>query len=379
MTCVNLRSRAAATTLSVAVIGVLVGLTVWTTTRAESPALVGLDLGAAALSVGTTAWIVRRPITGGVVAGLLAAVSPAATPVASFAALHSARIRPFRLATVVAATGVAGQAVQGLWRPMPGLSYGWWLLLMAAAYAALLGWGNWLRARRNLVAALRDRARRAEQEQQRRVTEARQAERDRIAREMHDVLAHRLSLLAAYAGAIEYRPDSTPQRLTAAAAVVRDSAHQALEELREVITLLRRDDDHADGDAPPTRTLADVARLVEEAHAAGQPVRVDGSLPAPDPPARIGDTAYRIVREALTNARKHAPGELVELALGGAPGSRLTIVVSNQTVPGLTAAPGAGTGLIGLAERVALAGGGLTHETDDAGRFRLSAWLPWPA
>ncbi|WP_233513627.1 sensor histidine kinase [Micromonospora craterilacus] len=380
VTWVNFRSRAAATAISVAAIGVLVGLTVWTTTRAESPALVRLDLLTAALSVGATAWIVRRPVTGGVLAGLLAAVSPAATPVASFAALHAARTRPFRRAVVVAATGAAGQAVQGLWRPAPGLSYGWWLLLMTAAYAALLGWGNWLQARRNLLAALRDRARRAEQEQQRRVAEARQAERTRIAREMHDVLAHRLSLLAAYAGAIEYRPDSTPQRLTAAAAVVRDSAHQALEELREVITLLRRDDDDdADGDAPPTRSLADVAQLVEEARAAGQPVRVDGDFPTTDPPPQLGGTAYRIVREALTNARKHAPGQAVDLTLAGAPGSRLTIVVRNQTVAAGPAAPGAGTGLIGLAERVAIAGGGLTHGTDAAGQFRLSAWLPWPA
>ncbi|WP_020577547.1 sensor histidine kinase [Actinopolymorpha alba] len=383
VTWVDFRSRAVATAISVAAIGVLVGLTAWATTRSESPALVGVDLASAALSLATTAWIVRQPITGGIVAGLLAAVSPAATPVASFAALYTARARPFRQAVVVAVTGAAGQAVQGLWRLMPGLSYQWWLLLMTAAYAALLGWGTWAQARRNLLAALCERARRAEQEQQRRVAEARLAERTRIAREMHDVLAHRLSLLAAYAGAIEYRPDSSPQRLTAAAAVIRDSAHLALEELREVITLLRRDApddaDDADIDAPATLTLADLNRLIEEARAAGQPIRVDGSLHASDAPPQIGGTAYRIVQEALTNARKHAPGQAVTLALAGAPGSRLTILVRNQTVAHSPTAPGAGTGLIGLAERVGLAGGGLTHEIDASGQFRLSAWLPWPA
>ncbi|MFD1324831.1 sensor histidine kinase [Micromonospora sonneratiae] len=380
VTWMDVRSRAAATAISVAVIGVLVGLMVWVTTRSESSALVGLDLVAAVSSLATTAWIVRQPATGGVVAGLLAAVSPVATPVASFATLQTARVRPFRLAALVAVASVAGQAVQGLWRPPSGLSYGWWLLLTSLAYAALLGWGTWAQARRNLLEALRERARRAEQEQQRRVAEARQAERNRIAREMHDVLAHRLSLLAAYAGAIEYRPDSPPQRLTAAAAVIRDSAHQALEELREVITLLRRDDnDDADVDAPAMQTLADVARLIEEARAAGQPVQVDDDLPTTDAPPQVGGTAYRIVQESLTNARKHAPGQVVDLTLAGAPGSRLTILVRNRTVADGPIAPGAGTGLIGLAERVELAGGEVTHEIDASGEFRLSAWLPWPA
>ncbi|MGW0435586.1 sensor histidine kinase [Micromonospora sp. NPDC003197] len=377
----NIRSRVAATAISVVVIGVLVGLMVWTTTRSESPTLVGLDLVTAALSLVVTAWIVRQPIAGGVVAGLLAAVSPVATPVASFAALQTARVRPFPRAALVAATGAAGQAVQGLWRPPSGLPYGWWLLLMTAAYAALLGWGTWAQARRNLLVALRERAHRAEQDQQRKVAEARQAERARIAREMHDVLAHRLSLLAAYAGAIEYRPDASPRQLTAAAAVVRDSAHQALVELREVITLLRSDDaDDADTDLPAMQSLGDLPRLIGEARAAGQPVQIDDTLPTAEPPPQIGRTAYRIVQESLTNARKHAPGQAVNLRLTGGPGSRLTIVVSNQTVAADSpSVPGAGTGLIGLAERVVLSDGGLEHEIDAAGQFRLSAWLPWPA
>nr|WP_203909915.1 histidine kinase [Rhizocola hellebori] len=379
-TCEDNRSTAAATAISVTVIGLLVVVTGWVTVRSDSPAPVWLDLATAAASIAVTAWIVRQPIAGGVVAGLLAAVSPVATPAASFAALHTARVRPFRQAAMVAVTGVLGQAVQGLWRPAPGLDYQWWLLLMAAAYAALLGWGTWAQARSKLLEALRERARRAEQEQQQKVAQARQSERARIAREMHDVLAHRLSLLAAYAGAIEYRPDAPPQRLTAAAAVVRDSAHQALEELREVITLLRRDDtDDTDADSPAAQSLGDLPRLIGETRVAGQPVDVDDTLDASEPLPQIGRTAYRIVQEALTNARKHAPGQAVSLALGGGPGSRLTIEVSNPTVAGHPSAPGAGIGLVGLAERAALCGGGLEHEIDASGRFRLSAWLPWQA
>ncbi len=374
----------AATAISVTVIGLLVGLTLWGTAGTQPPAFARLDLAVAVASIVVTAWIVRQPIAGGVVAGLLAALSPVATPVASFAALHSARVRPFRQAALVAVTGVVGQAVQGFWRPPPGLSYRWWLLLMTMVYAALLGWGTWAQARRNLLQALRERARRAEQEQQHKVAQARLAERARIAREMHDVLAHRLSLLAAYAGAIEYRPDAPPHRLTEAAAVVRDSAHQALEELREVITLLRRDDSNdsdepGDADAPAAQALGDLPRLIGETRVAGQPVEVDDTLHPSEPVAQIGRTAYRIVQEALTNARKHAPGQTVKLALAGGPGSRLTIVASNQTVAGAPALPGAGTGLVGLAERVALCGGGLEHEIDASGRFRLTAWLPWQA
>jgi signal transduction histidine kinase len=106
---------------------------------------------------------------------------------------------------------------------------------MIAAYAALLGWGALTQARWALVASLRERARRAEAEQGRRVAEARMLERTRIAREMHDVLAHRLSLVATYAGALEYRPDSPPEQLSRAAGVVRAGVHQAFSELREVI------------------------------------------------------------------------------------------------------------------------------------------------
>ena len=158
-TCEDAKPRVAATAISVAAIGLLLGLTTWATIRTEPPALVRLDLTIAALSIVVTAWIVRQPIASGIVAGVLAAVSPVATPVASFGVLRAAGVKPFRQAALVAAAGVAGQAVQGFWRPPAGLSYRWWLLLMAATYAALLGWGTWAQARHKLLQALRERAR----------------------------------------------------------------------------------------------------------------------------------------------------------------------------------------------------------------------------
>ncbi|MEU7800837.1 histidine kinase [Micromonospora arborensis] len=370
--------RSAPVGVSTVAIGVLVATVLWSASRSSSTVLIRADVALAIAALTLVPVVVRRPEVGGVLASLLVALSPVATPVASFAVLFTARNRPFRQAAALAAAGVAGEAVQALWRPMPSLPYGWRLALMTVAYAALLGWGTWAQARHALLAALRDRARRAEQEQERRVMEARAAERSRIAREMHDVLAHRLSLLAAAAGAMEYRPDAPPERLSAAAGVIRASAHHALDELREVITLLRSDDADSPADAPPGQTLADLPRLVDEARAAGQQIEVDDPLgPAVNLPATVGRTAYRIAQEALTNARKHAAGQPVRLALDGLPSAGLSIVVSNPTTPDSGATSDGGAGLIGLAERAALTGGRVTHHIDASGRFHLTAWLPW--
>ena len=152
---------------------------------------------------------------------LLAAVSPAATPPATMAVLLIACWRRLAVAVAVAGTGIAAHLIRGGWRPVAGLPYGWYAVLVCVAYAALVGWGTLVRAHRALISSLRDRAERAEADQARRVAEARAAERARIAREMHDVLAHRLSLLATYAGALAYRPDAPPEQVARAAEVVR--------------------------------------------------------------------------------------------------------------------------------------------------------------
>jgi signal transduction histidine kinase len=239
--------------------------------------------------------------------------------------------------------------------------------------------GMVIRARRQLVLSLRDRAERAESEQQLRVAQARVLERNRIAREMHDVLAHRISLLSLHAGALEIKPDATPEQVTTAAGVIRSSAHQALQDLREVIGVLR--EDHAE-DLPerPQPTLGELTALAEESRAAGVKVRLEVGIEPESVPAGTGRTAYRIVQEGLTNARKHAPGATVRVAVGGAAGDGLTIEIRNPWPIGGTAAaiPGTGTGLIGLAERAELAGGRLSHGRTPANEFALTAWLPWP-
>ena len=234
----------------------------------------------------------------------------------------------------------------------------------------VLGWGLFVRARRELVRSLRAQGDRAAEE-------ARAAERRRIAREMHDVLAHRLSLLSVHAGALEFHPDAPAEEVAEAAGVIRQSATTALEELRGVIGVLREDSGESLTQAPQP-TLADLAALVEESRAAGMRVTARIELGDAAPPAAVGRTAYRIAQEGLTNARKHAPGAAVTLTVR-APDGDLEVEVRSLAPVAVAAAaplPGAGTGLIGLAERVSLAGGTLEHGVDPDGAFVLRASLP---
>ncbi|TDD40433.1 histidine kinase [Actinomadura sp. KC06] len=248
-------------------------------------------------------------------------------------------------------------------------------IVFVLGYAVLVAVGMLVRSRRQLIESLHERARSAESEQRLRIEEARLLERERIAREMHDVLAHRISLLAVHAGALEFRPD-TPAAQREAAGIIRQSAYEAMEDLREVIGVLRTDSPGADPERPQP-TLADVSGLVLESRRAGGSVTLDENVPDPGRvPSRVGRHAYRIVQEGLTNARKHAPGAAVRVTLDA--GEDLDIEVVNTVPPGppALAIPGSGAGLVGLAERVALLGGTLEHGRTRDGRFRLHARLP---
>ena len=123
-----------------------------------------------------------------------------------------------------------------------------------------------------------------------------------------------------------------------------------------------------------------IDRLVAESRAAGARIDVSNELPDPDAvPALTSRTGYRVVREGLTNARKHAPGQPVELTVRGRPGQGLSVVIGNPLPTASPASlPSSGTGLIGLTERVELAGGSLVATRTASGRFLLSARLPWP-
>ncbi|PYC69654.1 sensor histidine kinase [Micromonospora arborensis] len=287
------------------------------------------------------------------------------------------------VAVAVTGAGLVTNLIFSWLRPDPAWPYwataSWGVVLSFA----VLAWGMFVRARRQLIVSLRERAERAEAEQQLRVTQARHLERTRIAREMHDVLAHRISLLSLHAGALEFRPDAPADEVARAAGVIRGSAHAALQDLREVIGVLRAErDDDGDAPEPPQPTLADLPALIAESRAAGVRVNVTDSVVTPgEAPAALGRAAYRIVQEGLTNARKHAAGAAVTVDVAGGPGNGLTVAIGNRWPVGTPAGgalPGAGTGLVGISERVTLAGGRLAYGRDDAGDFRLAAWLPWP-
>ncbi|WP_329019216.1 sensor histidine kinase [Streptomyces sp. NBC_01601] len=241
-----------------------------------------------------------------------------------------------------------------------------------ALVAGAIGWGLYVRSRRALVASLEERAARA-------ADEARRQAREEIAREMHDILAHRLSLLSVHAGALEFNPGAPAADIQQAAEVIRDSAHQALQDLREVIGVLRAPTAGPDGaEGWPQPTLPDVGRLVAESREAGMGVTYrQEAKDAATLPAVTGRTAYRIVQEGLTNARKHAPDTEIRVTVSGRPGEGLTVTVMNPLPDSRgTVIPGAGQGLIGLGERAQLAGGRLEHGPRD-GSFVLRARLPW--
>jgi len=292
--------------------------------------------------------------------------------------------RRFTVTAIVSVGGLLSSVAFGVIRPEDELNYWESMAWSALITVIVILWGMVVRSRRELVVSLRDRAERAESEQHLRVAQARALERTRIAREMHDVLAHRISLLSLHAGALEFHPDAPPAEVAGAAGVIRASAHQALQDLREVIGVLR---EPADDTTPerPQPTLGELPALADESRAAGVKVRLQVEVDESQPlPAATGRTAYRIVQEGLTNARKHAPGTTVAVAVAGAAGKGLSITISNPwpvgglRAPAIPAIPGTGTGLIGLTERAALAGGELTHGRTRDGDFALTAWLPWP-
>jgi signal transduction histidine kinase len=360
-------------------VGGLIALTVWAEYQDHGAGgWFALDAASGVVSWALLPLLWRWPVAATAVLDVLAVLSSAATPAATFGTLRVAQRREVTTAATVGVLGISAHAVRGLLRPVPALPYAWWVVFMVIAHAALVGWGALHRFRAALLASLRERAMAAEAEQGRRVAEARAQERASIAREMHEVLAHRLSLLTTYAGALEYRPDAPAERLSKVAGVIRAGLHQALVELREVLTVLR-DGEADDGLQRPQPVVADLPMLLEEVTESGTPVELTDRLVAAQTlPAMVSRTVYRVVQEGLTNARKHAPGQRVHITLTGAPGDELTIEMRNRIQESaVTTIPGSGTGLVGLTERVRLAGGRLDHQVT-AQEFLLRAWLPFP-
>jgi signal transduction histidine kinase len=346
--------------------------------RSHGVLLDGIDLGSGVLACLALCWRRTYPVAVTLVVFAAAWFCPLAQGAALVAIGTAASWVRGRALLLIALLAVLGSVTFPLLNPAAAeilkIGFPAFLFIVIA-----FGWGLYSRARRELVASLRERAERLEADQQRSAEQAREAERRRIAREMHDVLAHRLSLLSLHAGALEFRPDASPGEITLAAAVIRASAAAALSELRQVITVLREDSYAAAG--PPQPELAQLPALLEESRAAGMTLREHLDLTQAGPlPAAAQRAAYRVVQEGLTNARKHAPGAIIDVTVTGTAQAGLVAeIVSRGPDPpaaSVLAPQGPGAGLIGLAERLALVGGDLQHGTNAMGDFVLRATIP---
>lgn len=242
--------------------------------------------------------------------------------------------------------------------------------------------GLYVGARRRLIESLQDRAHGLEAEldllaeqARERARRARLEERTRIAREMHDVVAHRVSLMVVHAGALERIVTKDPERAAQSAKLMGEVGRQALNELREILGVLRMDDERGQ---PEPDSLAGLARLVDQSRAAGMAVTLTVSGSRQEFTGEAEQTAFRVVQEGLTNAHKHAGGAQVSVLLAYAPnGVRVSVV---NACPGaeLGAAqlPSGGNGLVGMRERVIALGGTFSSGPEADGGFRVEAVLP---
>ncbi|MGP7960337.1 sensor histidine kinase [Sanguibacter sp. A247] len=399
---------------------------------AEATAREALDV-ALGLASYIIVWFRRRwPMTVVVVLLVMSSLSVSASAAATLAVVSVCARR--RMIEVVPVTALLIITSLASYYTVDGLPHmRWWGVVIVQLMSTILivGVGLYIGARRELVWTLQSRAEAAERARATDAERARAQERAAIAHEMHDVLAHRVSLVAMHAGALAYRTDLSPEEVRESAGVVRDNAHRALEELREVLGVLRAGTDLSATDAPQP-TLERIDDLVADARALG--ARVDfGMTPSvTDESATLAGstvrTAYRIVQEGLTNARKHAAASPIVVRVTGTPDDGLTVMVrtlgrrgpgggthrgallatpagsvgadvgvarvggsagpssggasagsspGGSSSGGAMALPASGHGLRGLRERVALLGGTFDAGDDATGGFVVRASLPW--
>ncbi|MFF4473379.1 sensor histidine kinase [Streptomyces sp. NPDC001599] len=299
-----------------------------------------------------------------------------------------------------------------------GLELGDWFLPFASIATSLgmtappLLLGLYVGQRRRLMESLRERADSLERELQllaeraeERAEWARGEERTRIAREMHDVVAHRVSLMVVHAAALQAVARKDPEKAVKNAALVGDMGRQALTELREMLGVLRSGGDGAraerasvplaavgvaaaaaasraaeDGESSDGPCLSELDELIGQSEAAGMVVNLSVEGAERSYAAEVESTAFRVVQEALTNVHKHAAGAKTHVRLAHRV-SEIAMQVENEPPPEASAAssarlPSGGNGLVGMKERVAALGGVFVSGPTDAGGFRVSAVIP---
>ena len=282
-------------------------------------------------------------------------------------ALVGLQARPRVLVELWLGTLLAGSI---LVQRMPGLNASPDLAEMTVLSAVVLVAAGALRGRGEAQRRLAEQERISDTERARR---ALLEERARIARELHDVVAHHMSVIAIQAEAAPYRP---PDQLAPSLAAIRANAVEGLRELRRVLGVLR--DDGAQGDPGPQPTLEGLDDLLANVQTAGLTVtRAVTGTPRPLPPG-VELSAYRIVQEALSNAIRHAPGSDVRVEIAYRPDSLGLQVVNGPPRAQPIRSPGAGHGLLGMRERAAMLGGDLTAGPGPDGGYAVAAALPTP-
>ncbi|MEU3610144.1 histidine kinase [Streptomyces sp. NPDC035033] len=225
------------------------------------------------------------------------------------------------------------------------------------AYVIVILVGITVRSRRDHTASLVDRARRLEIERDQEVRLAAAAERARIAREMHDIIGHNLSVITGLADGGRYAAAKSPERAAQALDAIGTTSRQALAELRRLLDVLASPDDAPSAARAPQPTLEDLESLLDGVRKAGLPVAADLPAPLPLLPPGAQLTVYRVVQESLTNTLKHAgPAAKATVRLVSAPDGVLVTVTDTGTP---AAVPGQGRGLTGMRERAALYDGTL--------------------
>lgn len=347
---------------------------------AVTPASMGFVLSVVGLYTLAASDVPRR------ITAALAGMSVAGTFIVTFVRMHQSVAR--------------GDYDPGLWY-VPLVS----VVMSLGITGPPLLYGLYIGARRRLMESLRERADSLERElslladrAEERAEWARTEERTRIAREMHDVVAHRVSLMVVHAAALQAVARKDPEKAVKNAALVGDMGRQALTELREMLGVLRAADQQrvavrvdpvplaAVGVAAAAAAaaveegpcLADVEALVGQSREAGMVVELMVQGEARGYDALVEQTAYRVIQEALTNVHKHAAGAKVMVRLARRE-AEVAMQVENGPADGVTAdagLPSGGNGLVGMRERVTALGGVFVSGATDAGGFRVSAVLP---
>lgn len=293
----------------------------------------------------------------------------AALPVAAYAMTRYQNRWVVRAPVLMVATVISVLVVSQTW----GLHDAIIFIASALLWPATLG--AFVAARVQLAATQAERAARDEEARALQAREAVLDERVRIAREMHDVVGHRVSLMVLHAGAVEMAARDA-SKVAQLADQMQRAGRQALQELRQLVGLLRSDSAMAPASLAPQPTLEDLDALVEESHQAGMDVSIEcrGQVRVLD--ETVERTAYRVVQEALTNAGRHAPGSAVHVTLDYRPKALTVTVVNRASTLAPTTVAGSGHGLIGLRERAQVLGGLLRADPRLDGGFAVEAVLP---